>query len=102
MGGERWGPSQGRHHEARRSALAKHGWNLAPGQMGILSTRGGWNVAFVGGLLCIEGVVGCVCVCGGCLSRCQTQTAQVSVAERRICDVNTRGADENMNVKQGQ
>lgn len=27
---------------------------------------------------------------------------QVSVAERRICDINTRGADENMNVKQGQ
>lgn len=62
--GGRWGPSQGRHKATGRSALAKHGWNLAPGQMGILSTRGGWNVAFVGGLLCIgEG--------GECLSRCQ-------------------------------
>lgn len=31
------------------SVPKKHGWNLAAGQMGILSTGGGWNVFFVGG-----------------------------------------------------
>lgn len=40
-------------------------------------------------------------VCGGVFES-MPNSAQVSVAERRICDVNTRGADENMNVKQGQ
>lgn len=47
-------------------------------------------MAFVGGLLCIGRGVGGVWV-----------DAKFSVAERRICDVNTRGADENMHVEQG-
>lgn len=44
-----------------------------------------WEGCYVSG-----GGVGCVWV-----------DAKFSVAERRICDVNTRGADENMHVEQG-
>lgn len=52
--------SQGRHTKAERYVPRKHGWNLAQGQMGILSTRGVWNVFFVGGNVCVEGRRWCV------------------------------------------
>lgn len=61
----RCGPSQGRFTKAQRYVPRKHGWNLAPGQMGILSSGGGWNVFFVGGS------VMCWREEGG-LSQCQT------------------------------
>lgn len=89
----RRGPSQGRLTKAGRYVPRKHGWNLAPGQMGILSTRGGWNVFFVGGsVMCWreEGVA----------SESVPNSPQLSLAERCICDVNMWGADENMNLKQ--
>ena len=47
---------RGRLAKAERYVPRKHGWNLAPGQMGILSRRGGWNVFFVGGsVMCWRG-----------------------------------------------
>lgn len=58
----------------------KHGWNLALGQMGILSLRGGWNVFCVGGVLCVDGMKeGEVSV---------PNFPQLSLGERCICDVN--------------
>ena len=53
LGGGRPGPSQGRLTKAERYVPRKHGWNLAPGQMGILLTRGGWNVLLCGRECCV-------------------------------------------------
>lgn len=89
----REGASQGRLTEAERFVPRKHGWNLAVGQMGILSTR-------EGGVECVlDGREGRAVVVVGGGSWCQS-LPQLSLAERCICDVNMWGADENMHLKQ--
>lgn len=74
--------SQGRHTKAKQYIPRKHGWNLAQGQMGILSTRGVWNVFFVGGnvLYVLKG--------GGGVSELGPNSPQRSLAERCISNVN--------------
>lgn len=88
-----FGPGGGRLSIAECYVPRKHGWNLAAGQMGILSLRGGWNV------FCVGGSVMCWWDEGG-RGEPVPNFPQLSLGERCICDVNMQGADKNMHLTQ--
>lgn len=89
---DRPAPSLGRLTKAEHYVPRKHGWNLAPGQMGILSTRGGWNVFFVGGSVMCWRQEG-----GGCIwAGAKLSPTLTGWEVYCMCDVNMWRADENM------
>lgn len=92
-----FGPGGGRLSIVECYVPRKHGWNLAPGQMSILSPRRGWNVFFVGGSVMCWRDEG-----GRDAFGLMPNFPQLTLGERCICDVNMQGAEENMHLKQRQ